>query len=446
MKRFVIIILVALGWLPMAAQLQGTGYYRVANKLLDENNDTLFISFANDKFSYQFLFGGSSDTYFNKSPQVCGGLSNLKDHTNTVKPVVVNGAGAFLKNDIHLVNDKDCIDPSTIIYLQKGSGSKYNIIGQGTSLLTLTTGVYEASVRLIFKEIYATISTSSATISSSSPYTVSVDINVNDVENIKYNSLAFALGKSAFISMAKLGSQYFTNDDGVFTINSSSSNNNAKWEIKKVTRFNVKPTLEYKGKYYTTLYVPFAYTIAQGSDVCAAYVITGINDDGTLEKSVIASTSNGEVPAGTPVVLECSSNDVTKCYLNLKTTEAPLYTAPNTANDVQYCPAASSATNYSGNLLKGTYYQNEDEPYSYQYSRDGSVSNSTIDLHNTTAYDENSMYVLGVGSYPARLGFFKNTNTIMKGNKVWLDISGSNANANYTFDTDEPNQKGVTNE
>lgn len=435
MKRFVIIILVTLSWLPLAAQLKGTGYYRVANKVLDSNGDSLFISFANDKFSYQFLFGGSPDTNFNNSAQICGGLSNLKDNTNTVKPVVVNGAGVFLKNDIHLVNDEDCIDPSTIIYLEKGNGLKYNIIGQGTSLLTLTTGVYEASVRLIFKDIYATIN------GSSPPYTVSVDINVNDVENISYNALKFALGKSAFVSMAKLGTQYFTNNGGEFTINSSSTPDKAKWEIKEVTQFNVKPTLEYKGKYYTTLYVPFAYTIAQNSDVCAAYVITGIEADGTLEKKVIASKASGEIPAGTPVVLECSSNDVTKCYLNLKTTEAPLFTAPNTANNVQYCPAASSATNYSDpndtNLLRGTYYQNEDTPYTYQYSRSGSVSNSTIDLHHTTAYDENSMYVLGVGSNPARLGFFKNANTIMKGNKVWLDISGSSANTNFTFDPNE---------
>ena len=45
-----------------------------------------------------------------------------------------------------------------------------------------------------------------------------------------------------------------------------------------------------------------------------------------------------------------------------------------------------------------------------------------------------------------RLGFFPYTGDKMKSNKVWLDISGSSANVNYTFDSDEPNQKGVTNE
>ena len=427
---------------PMMAQFNGTGYYRFRNV----GNENDYISIANDKFSYQFLFGGSPDTHFNNKPQVCGGLSNLADNTNTVKPVVISGAELFLKNDIQLVEDPDGTDPSTILYLNKINGSKYNIIGQGTSLLTLTTGIYEASVRLIFKDISTTISASNGN------YTASVIIQASDVENISYSSLKFAFGKSLFLSQAKLGTYYFTDNAGTFSINTSNNSNNAKWAIEKVERLNVKPTVEYKGKYYTTMYVPFAYTLA--GDVLNAYVVTSINSHGTLEKNAIASTGE-TVPAGTPVVLECASNDVTECYLELATTP-PLYSGLNivdgfgtTTNhyESQYAPAASTASNYTGtNLLKGVYFMNTDESYSYQYSREGTNKSDNLDLSNTTPYNNQTMYVLGVGSQSGRLGFFRNANNVMKANKAWLEIPAANANEVYTLDFDEQVQKGGNDE
>ena len=48
MKRFVIIILVAMSWLPMAAQLNGNGYYRIRNVA----NSTRYITIANDMLNY----------------------------------------------------------------------------------------------------------------------------------------------------------------------------------------------------------------------------------------------------------------------------------------------------------------------------------------------------------------------------------------------------------
>ena len=434
--------------LPTMAQLQGAGYYRVSSAVQNSEGKDLYISMANDKFSYQFLFGGSADSHFNNSQQICGGLTNLVNHSSTVKPVIVNGAENFLKNDIHLVDDAEGIDPSTIIYMKRISGSNYDIMGQGTSLLTLTTGVYEMSVRMIFKNIYATVSN----ISGSNNSTVSVVIKASDVENIDYNSIAFAFGQSTFKSNATLGTNYFLNNNGFFSFNTSNASSNAQWFFEKVTKMNVKATLEYKGKYYTTMYVPFAYTL--GGDVLNAYVITGIEnqEDGTVK--VIKEKIEGTIPAGTPVVLECASNNPTDCYLNL-TSEAPLCSDLRTVSSLgdsksspaQYAPAASSATNYTGtNLLKGTYFQNEDAPFAYQYSRlsnnNSNIYDAQIDLHNTTTFDQGSVYVLGVGSSSGRLGFFKNANKVMKANKAWLELPAGSANEALTLDFDEPIQEG----
>lgn len=406
--------LVMLCSLPAMAQLNGTGFYRFRNAANTKN----YISLANDKFSYQFLFGSSADNNFGGSQQVGGGLGNLKDNTDIVKPIVFNAAETFMKNDIHLVEDAECIDPSTILYLKKSSGSLYNIIGQGTSLLTLTTGSYKASVELIFNDIYATISRKSGS-GANVQYTASIVISASDVENISYNAFAFALGKSLFLSYAKLGTYYFYDNNGTFSINSSDAASNAQWYIEPLTYFNVQPEVEFGGKYYTTLYVPFSYKL--GSNVLNAYAISAIAGDGALENTLVA-TAGETVPAGTPVILECSSNVASECKLELIASE-PLFSAA--VSKIQYAPTVSTATNYSEtNILKGSYLCNQDEVFSYQYNRSGTSTTSSLNLQNFTAPTNPQKYVIGITT-SGKLGFVKATGTAMPANKAWLEYTGS---------------------
>ena len=431
MKKIYTIALLLSIALSTQAQLNGSGYYRVRNA----QNTGNYISMANDKFSYQFLFGGSADSHFGSAQQIGGGLSNLSENTTTVKNLIFKGAEIFLKNDIHLVEDADCVDPSSILYLQNISGSSYNIIGQGTSLLTLTTGSYKASVELIFNDIYATISRSSGS-GANSKYSVSVNIEASDVENISYNSLAFAFGKSLFMSQAKLGSYYFYDNNGTFSINSSNSADNAKWYIEPVTYFNVKADAEFNGKYYTTLCVPFAYTL--GNNVINAYAIKSIDADGKLEIEPIA-TNGGTVPAGTPVLLESGSNVATECKL-LLTSAIPTFSSA--VNKVQYAPpAAKPADDGQSNLLKGTYFQNEDPTFGYQYNRSGTSTNAQITLHNITTPTNPQKYVLGI-TESGKLGFVKATGTAMPANKAWLEYTGT---AELVLPFEEPTKPGDVN-
>ena len=115
-----------------------------------------------------------------------------------------------------------------------------------------------------------------------------------------------------FVGYPSLGSRYFTDENSTFSINESSSATNAKWYIEPIQYFNVKPTVEHNGKYYATMYTPFAYTLS--GQVLNAYVVTSIGTDGVLEKLAIASTGP-TVPAGTPVVLECGSDEASECNL-----------------------------------------------------------------------------------------------------------------------------------
>jgi hypothetical protein len=400
-KYFLLVALALTAALNCTAQLGSNGFYRFHN--VQEND---YISLANDQFSYQFLFGTITG----------GGLSNLVNNSETIKPLLLDAADMYMKSDIHLVEDDECIDPSTILYLSKYSGSKYNIIAQGTSLLTLTTGNYVASVRLYFNDLYTTVSSSG----NSNNYTASINIAASGVENISYNSLAFALGKSTFMNNAKLGTRYFVDNTGIFAIAESSSTNNAKWKIEPVTHFNVKPEVEYGGKYYTTLYVPFAFELSNGVE--KAYVVSAINADGTLE---IVEYDNGAiVPAGTPVILECSSNVASDCQLI--PTGTPIYSAPDAT--AKSAPTSSTSSNYSGtNLLKGNYFCNQDAPYSYgKYTSEsgGGVVNATLNLQNYTAR-KNNMYTIGITPSSGKLGFVKATGTAMPANKAWIEYDGS---------------------
>lgn len=414
MKHFYIFVLLFLSSLSAYSQLSESGFYRVRNA----QNTGDYISIANDKFSYQFLFGSSADINYGNAQQVGGGLTNLMNNSNTVKNLLIKGTEVFLKNAIHMNEDADCIDPSTILYLQKISGSYYNIIGQGTSLLTLTTGSYKASVEFIFNDIPATISRESGS-GANALYNVSVNIAAADIENISYNSIAFAFGKNMILALSQLGSYYFLDDNGVFSFNSSKSEQKAQWYIEPLAYFNVKAEAEFNGKYYSTICVPFAFTL--GDNVLNAFAIKGIGEDGMLETEVVAA--NGEtVPAGTPVLLECSSNVASECKL-LLTSEIPVYSPLQ--EKVQYAPAAATPLNGGqSNLLRGTYFKNEDAPFDYQYNREGTSTTAQITLQHFTAPTNPQKYVIGI-TESGKLGFVKAEGTAMPANKAWLEYAGT---------------------
>lgn len=61
-------------------------------------------------------------------------------------------------------------------------------------------------------------------------------------------------------------------------------------------------TKDEAGKYYTTMYTKFPYRCLDG---VKAYVVSSV--DATAHKVVLSEIKSGEVPSGTPVVLECTS-------------------------------------------------------------------------------------------------------------------------------------------
>ena len=366
--------------LPMAAQLNGTGFYRFRNS----QNTGDYICLANDKFNYTTVISSAA-----------GGLSKLMfDQTNAINRATICATN-YLQTDIHLVADAEMIDPSTVIYAKNTTGNYYDLIGQGTSLLSLTTGQYPGTVKLNFENITALLTRVSGS-GASALYTSRVSL------------------KASNYSSADLGNRYFIDNGGKFDISESSSAQNAKWYIEPVTHFNVKPEVEFGGKYYTTLYVPFAFTLS--NNVLKAYAIKSIPADGNLEIEEVA-VNGGTVPAGTPVLLECSSNVATECQLIPQ--DEPLCSTPYlTTGDA---PKASTATNYTGtNIFKGTYFCNQDGTLTFpKPSGTGSIS-----ANNYIAPTNPQKYVVGITASD-KLGLVKATGTAMPANKAWLEYTGT---------------------
>ena len=146
-----------------------------------------------------------------------------------------------------------------------------------------------------------------------------------------------------------------------------------------------------------------------------AYAVTAIDTDGSVQIEEVAA-NGGTVPAGTPVILECTSNVTADCQL-IPTGGAPLFTAPNVSITTG-APAASTATNYTGtNLLKGNYYCNQDGAMSFTTQSGTSSFNAN---HFTTR--TNKMYTIGITA-SGRLGFVKATGTAMPANKALMKIA-----------------------
>jgi len=398
MKRIInLTIMLMLCCLPSAAQLNGTGFYRFRNA----QNTMHYISLANDLFNYTTCIGTA-----------CGGLSQALSSAGQARALAC--AGKYLETDIHLVDDADCIDAGSVIYAQKkntnSSNYDYNLIGQGTSLLTLTTGTYPGSVQLQFQDRYATIERKSGS-GANTLYTAKIEL--------KSSTSVILYGQPS------LGTRYLVDDNGKLAINSSNSATNAKWYIEPVTHFNVTPEVEYGGKYYTTLYVPYSFTLSGAVE--KAYVITAIESDGTLTLEEVA-VNGASVPAGTPVLLECSSSATADCQLI--PTGAPLYTAPN-VSVTSAAPRASTATNYEGtNLLKGNYYCNTDGEMSF--ATNGGTSNFQAN-HYTARADK--LKVLGITA-SGKLGMVTppTTWTAMPANKAWIEYTG-NLELKFPFET-----------
>lgn len=205
-------------------------------------------------------------------------------------------------------------DPSAIIYVQMPDAThKFDLSAQGVWVSQLLDG-------------------SSLTLSGNTDGNYVLTGKVKGVETPVYSTSR----KSGIF-----GPKYYV-------LTSSNSDTSYKfWGADKVDSesdknyFGVKPTLSAKGKYYAPFYVSFPFETA--SDGMKVYYVSKMNKSGyTLEEI------NGIIPAATPVLVECSSDDPSKNRLKLhEPGTRGVRVADNKLKGVYFCNPNLEISQYS---------------------------------------------------------------------------------------------------
>ena len=220
--------------------------------------------------------------------------------------------------------DKAITDAAGVIYIeqQKNNTKNYDLQAQGTGVHKLT-GMY---------------------------------VNVKNIAQGIYEVSASRSGVTKYLS----DDEQSASDQGY--MGTKGKGNYRRWVVDQLTTnhatnyFGIRPnpSMQVNGKYYHPFYASFPFKVS--SPNMHVYYISKVSGNEAIMKEI-----TGEVPAGTPVIIECSSTEPTNNRLDLLTT--------------------SSAT-VSGNKLVGVYFCNGKRPQ------------GSTDAYKV--FDETSMRVLTV--------------------------------------------------
>ena len=209
-------------------------------------------------------------------------------------------------------------DPGSIFYLDHIDGVSYNVVGQGTSLHDIINYyIYISPVGSYYK-IYQEQKGQRVTLS-----------DLDDVEEDE-SYVATTGGKTTW---------YIT------PLNTTDN------------YIGVKPTISVGDKHYAAVFAGYPYTL--GAGMKAYYINEVIENEGV----VIIKELTGTIPAKTPVLIECSSTDISKN---------------------QITPVLNSDAVPSDNLAMGVYFCLGDR-WSAHY--------------NSTKFDPSTMRVLSLNTY-----------------------------------------------
>jgi len=244
-------------------------------------------------------------------------------------------------------------DPSCVVYVRNVSGNQYDLEGQGSSLSKLTGGKLNATLTPNGDGSYKASGT--------------------------YKGVTVTLGDN---SPSK------TADESVLA--TGAEDNVSNWIPVAVNTgdnyIGIKPDVEADGAYYGTIFAGFAFKLA--SSGMKAYYISEVSGSKFTLKEI-----SGTIPAKTPVIVKCSSNDPAN-------------------NKIE--PVTSGGSAVSDNKLGGVY-----------------CATTKLRFTTVTLYDPTKMRV--IGSANGKLAFVKASASdlfeekYLKANKAYLAVPSGSA-------------------
>lgn len=195
-------------------------------------------------------------------------------------------------------------DPASVILMKQMWTDHYDLMAQGTGVHALT-GFY----------LYAEKQ-------SNGTYEVSASVTKAGISVTKY----LTDDEKSSSAQGKMGT--------------NGKLNYKKWIVDKLETnhatnyFGIKPTIEWNGKYYQPFYADFPFKAV--SEDMRIFYINQIDGDIALLQEL-----KGEIPANTPVLIECASPDPSENRLDL---------------------LLSTSATVTGNMLSGVYFCNGKRP------------------------------------------------------------------------------------
>jgi len=319
MKRIILTCITALTVIPLLAQYSGPGFYRIKNR----GTAARYISIANDKVSDEA-----------KQISLSSGYNQKIDIE----------ALATIKNAE--------ADPATILYIKGSEENGLILEAQGHNTQSLINSIGK-DLRLMSRDGFLY-----------SKYD-GMQVYLADEqweETEKYDNCAKIISNNARTSKDDWGNYP----------------NYVKWSLKKVNNdseylgINPSEGIAIDNKYYTTLYTSFAYQLSEGMK--AYYIDQHIYDTKHVEEPIaeLKEITGGKVPSGTPVIIECSSNNAT---------------------DNKVTPLDENLAKIQDNELAGRYFC-----YILFKGRTKTESENetAATLKNALEFDQNKMRVLGI--------------------------------------------------
>ena len=258
--------------------------------------------------------------------------------------------------------------PGAVCYISPVSGGKYDVAAQGTSISKLTGGA-----------IY--------------PILTKQDDGTYTITGKYGNFTPIMLGDKS--EKDRTTGEY--KDEGRLVEVTSSSLERATWELLPIGTsatgefIGIKPEIQTAdGTYWASFFAGFAFDL-HSTGMKAFYVDT-VNDTEFTLKEI-----TGTIPAETPVLIQCASNDYKENIIK-----------PKTSNEASIHPC-----------MGGVYFDN-----------------TAYNHFNTRAYDKNTMRVLGVDEN-SKLVFrvapesYLTDGKYLPHNKAWLGVTSSTAETLY---------------
>lgn len=220
--------------------------------------------------------------------------------------------------------EKAVYDPASVIYIKKVGSTTFDLMAQGTGVHSLT-GYY-------------------VNVSKKTDNTYEVSASKDNVTKYLYDGRSSSTKEQGLLGTSGKDISY------------------RRWIVDKietdhtVNYVGIKPTIELNGAYYQPFYAAFPFRAVSSN--MHIYYITAVGGELALLQEI-----EGDVPAGTPVIIECASADPSDNRVELLT---------------------STSSTVSGNKLRGTYFCNGTRP---KESNDAYVKFDAVTMRIFTVAD-----------------------------------------------------------